>query len=246
MASEKTNIENDEIEIDLYGFFLKFRDNLGKIFICTILGAVLALAYSLFLVNSQYQSTSMVYVRGSQTSISLQDLQVGSQLTNDYEVIFTSRPVLEAVINDCNLDLSVKDLAERITITNPEETRILQISATGDTPKEACDITNSVMEHGVEKILEIESQEPYVIEKAIENGIPIGTSKSKFMLFGAVGGFVVSTGLLFAYFVISDHIKSVEDVERALELPVLAVIAEDDSLNVKPGRKRDSRKGGKA
>ena len=43
----------------------------------------------------------MVYVLSKETTLtSLADLQIGSQLTKDYSVMITSRPVLEQVIKN--------------------------------------------------------------------------------------------------------------------------------------------------
>ena len=49
------------------------------------------------------------------TLTSLADLQIGSQLTKDYSVMITSRPVLEQVIEKQGLNLTYDQLKERIT-----------------------------------------------------------------------------------------------------------------------------------
>ena len=169
MASDKVTRENDEIEIDLRAFFLRLKTKWLTCILGLLLGAVLALGYSIFLVNPEYQSTAMVYLRGNgSSSISIQDLQVGTQLTKDYEIIFKSRPVLESTIDELNLDMSTKELSNLISITNTEDTRILSITATADTPELAKDIANSIMDNGVQKVSEIDAQQPYVVETAIE------------------------------------------------------------------------------
>ena len=76
--------------------------------------------YSVMILNPVYTSTSMVYVLSKETTLtSLADLQIGSQLTKDYSVMITSRPVLEQVIEKQGLDLTYDQLKEKITITNP-------------------------------------------------------------------------------------------------------------------------------
>ena len=56
-------------------------------------------AFSAFVLTPQYKSTAMVYILSKETTLtSLADLQIGSQLTKDYSVMITSRPVLEEVI----------------------------------------------------------------------------------------------------------------------------------------------------
>ena len=62
----------------------------------------------------QYTSTAMVYILSKETTLtSLADLQIGSQLTKDYKIIVTSRPVLEDVIEGLELNTTYKDLKKK-------------------------------------------------------------------------------------------------------------------------------------
>ena len=84
-----------------------------------------AAGYTEFFVNPTYTSTSTMLVLTKETTLaSLADLQLGSQLTKDYTVLITSRPVLEEVIENLDLDMNYKILRGSITIDNPADTRI--------------------------------------------------------------------------------------------------------------------------
>lgn len=242
MASEKVTRENDEIEIDLRAFFLKLKTKWLTCILGLLIGAVLALGYSVFLTDSKYQSTAMVYLRGNDSSsISIQDLQVGTQLTKDYEIIFKSRPVLESTIDELNLDMSTKELSNLISITNTEDTRILSITATADTPELAKDIANSIMNNGVQKVSEIDAQQPYVVETAIENSARVGMSRSRTTILGAVAGLVITLGYIFLRFVLSDNITSADDLENVLNVPVLAVVLDDSQMDFKKMAKNNKK-----
>lgn len=242
MASDKVTRENDEIEIDLRAFFLRLKTKWLTCILGLLLGAVLALGYSIFLVNPEYQSTAMVYLRGNgSSSISFQDLQVGTQLTKDYEIIFKSRPVLESTIDELNLDMSTKELSNLISITNTEDTRILSITATADTPELAKDIANSIMDNGVQKVSEIDAQQPYVVETAIENAARVGMSRSRMTILGAVAGLVITLGYIFLRFVLSDNITSADDLENTLNVPVLAVVLDDPQMDFKKMAKNNKK-----
>ena len=70
-----------------------------------------------------------MYVLSKETTLtSLADLQIGSQLTQDYKVMITSRPVLQQVITDLNLEYDYEEFKEELIIENPKDTRILQLS----------------------------------------------------------------------------------------------------------------------
>ena len=93
--------EDDEIEIDLKELFFELLNNWGLIVISTVLVAIIAFCISKFIMVPQYSSTAQLYVFSKSTSItSLTDLQMGTNLTNDYKVVITGRPVLEQVIKN--------------------------------------------------------------------------------------------------------------------------------------------------
>lgn len=85
----------------------------------------------------------MVYILSKETTLtSLADLQIGSQLTQDYKIIVTSRPVISEVIDKLKLDISYENMVSKITINNPNDTRILSITAQDPDPVMAKDIAD--------------------------------------------------------------------------------------------------------
>lgn len=232
----------DTDEIDLIAFLLKLKAKWKICILGLIIGAIIAAGYATFLVNPQYQSTAMVYLRtNGNATVSLQDLQIGSQLTNDYEIIFKSRPIMEETIEELGLEMSPNALANAINITNPTDSRILKITATAGSPELARDIANSVTEGGMKAVLEIESQTPYVIEDAVLQTAKVGMSRVKMTLIGGLLGLMAVIGYLFIGFVISDKIHSADDIERYLGVPVLTIIPEDKALDYNKQMKRKGR-----
>ena len=128
--------DDDEIEIDILQILRVLKKKLWLILLIGILAGGGAGAYSKYVIIPQYQSTAMVYVLSKETTLaSLADLQIGSQLTKDYKIIITSRPVLTEVINKLGLNLSYEGLVDKITIDNPKDTRILSITAQDPSPQ---------------------------------------------------------------------------------------------------------------
>lgn len=232
--------EEQEIEIDLKALLLKVKSLWYVVVISMLIGALLMTAYSVFYTTPLYESSSMIYLRGTSKSISLQDLQLGSALTKDYEILFKSRPNMEKVIKKLDLDYSPEGLSGMITINNLNDTRILKISVVSTDPNLSKDIANEVVACGIDNIREIDSQEPYLIEKAIAKDQKIGSSTFKKTAIGGMAGLVIALGAIFIKFILNDNIQSIEDVERVLGLPVLAVVLEDKALNYtkKTTRKR--------
>ncbi len=231
MNTNEFKEENQEVEIDLKALFLKIRSLWYVVILGALTGIFVSVLYGKLMTAPMYSASSMVYLRSSSQSISLQDLQLGSELTKDYEIIFKSRPNLENVIADLDLDMSVGQLYGMIAISNPTDTRILQVSVTSEDPDLSASIVNEVVENGMQTVREIDSQEPYVVERAIPNTTNVGTSLLHRAILGGLVGLVIAIGLISLRFILTDSIASVDDVEEVLGIPVLAVVVEDRNLS---------------
>ena len=74
-------------------------------------GAVIAGVATKIFITPVYSATSTMLVLTKETTLSsLADLQIGSQLTKDYNILITSRTVLQDVVDELNLDMSYKEL----------------------------------------------------------------------------------------------------------------------------------------
>jgi len=188
----------------------------------------------------------MVYILSKETTLtSLADLQIGSQLTKDYRVVTTSRPVLQEVIDNLNMDMKYEELKKKITLDNPSDTRILSITAIDPDPVRAKAIVDQVAAVSSEHIANImEMTPPKVIEEGIVAEEKISPHVKKNAIMGAlVAGFVVC-GLVVLEVVLNDTIKTEEDVEKYLQLSVLSSIPErkDEAENKRRKERRKKQK----
>ena len=122
MDNKTINMNDDEVEIDLLQLFRALKKRiLWIVGAGVIMGGAFGL-FSKFAITPQYTSTSMVYILSKETTLtSLADLQIGSQLTQDYKIIVTSRPVISEVIDKLKLDISYENMVSKITINNPND-----------------------------------------------------------------------------------------------------------------------------
>lgn len=238
MENEKNLRDNDEMEIDLLQLFYALKKKIWFILAAMIIGGGLAGAYSKFLITPQYSSTSMMYILSKETTLtSLADLQIGSQLTEDYKVIVNSRPVLGEVIDSLALDMSYEQLLAKISIGNPTDTRILTVTVTDPDPYRAKAIVDCVAETASDYIGEIMEMIP---PKIIENGTvatrKTSPSNGKNAVLGALAGMVLVCGVIVIQVIMNDTVRTEEDVERYLGLTVLASVPlREGEERIKPG-----------
>ena len=240
--------EEDEVEIDLKELFLELLGNWYKIVIAIILAAAICFAYSAFLVTPQYTSTSILYVLSSSTSItSLTDIQIGTNLTYDYMEVVSGRPVLDQVIENLDLDMEYAQLSGKISIENPEYSRLLEITVTDEDPELAKEIADEVAEVASAYIAEKMDQDPpSVIQYGYVSATAVSPDVMKNTMVGGIAGAVLSILIICIAYLINDTITSPEDIEKKIGLNVLASLpnegkGEYDGENRKSGRKKRKR-----
>ena len=226
MDNKTINMNDDEVEIDLLQLFRALKKRiLWIVGAGVIMGGAFGL-FSKFDITPQYTSTSMVYILSKETTLtSLADLQIGSQLTQDYKIIVTSRPVISEVIDKLKLDISYENMVSKITINNPNDTRILSITAQDPDPVMAKDIADSVAKTSSEYIGDImEMVPPKVIEEGTVSDKKASPSNGKNAMIGAMLGIVLVCGLTVVEELLNDTIQTEEDVEKYMGLTVLASV----------------------
>lgn len=236
--------QSDVTEIDLLELCREFAKHIVAILLCIILFGGAAGAFSKFMIIPQYKSSSMMYILSKETTLaSLADLQIGSQLTNDYQIIVKSRPVLQTVIEQLNLDLTYEQFSKRITINNPSNTRILTITTEDADPQLAKDIVDSIARVASDYIAEtMEMIPPKLIEEGTVATTKSSPSVAKNTLMGALIGAILMCGIITVKFIMNDSVTTTEDVENYLGISVLASIPERKYANKEVNDKKDLKK----
>ena len=219
-------LQNDEMVIDLLELFYVLMNKLWIIILCGVVGAVVAFSGTKLLITPQYTASSMIYILSETTSItSLADIQLGASLAEDFIVIGKSRPVIERVIRQLDLETNYEELASTISIVNKTDTHILTISVTNPDPELAADISNTLAENIKEQIADIMgTEEPNTVEEAVVPTKPSSPSTMKNTLMGGALGALLVSAVIILLHLLDDTIKNEEDVKKYLGLNTLAAI----------------------
>lgn len=97
-------LENDEIEIDLKELFGVLKSKILIILATTVAFIAVSAGITRFLITPMYSSTAQLYVISNDALSQLSNLTVGTQLTQDYMAIVTTRGVVNKVIDNLDLD----------------------------------------------------------------------------------------------------------------------------------------------
>lgn len=236
-----------EEEIDLMSLFYALIRKAWLIIAVAVVFACGMAAHTRFRVEPTYTSTSTLLVLSKETTLtSLADLQLGSQLTKDYTVLITSRPVLDQVIENLGLKMNFKQLRGKISIVNPEDTRILSISVTMNDAKLAkavVDELSVVSSEFIGDMMEVGS--PKLIEEG-EIGGKTGPNITKNALLGFLAGALLVCVIVVVLELLNDTIQTEEEIEKYLGIPTLAIVPEKSSsrkFEKNPNQKKRFKRG---
>lgn len=227
--------EQNTMEIDVFHLLKILWKRKILIALVAIVVGALAFAYSAFIVKPEFTSTTRIYVvnrnQGDKPGLTNQDLQAGSYLVKDYREIILSQDVLEKVTSNLKLDLSPKDLAKKVKVTVPVDTRIVSISVNDRVPEEASRIANSLREVAAEKIISITRvSDVTTLEEARPAIAPSSPNIRKNTIIGLLGGtfFMVFTVLIVE--LVDTRVKRPEDIEEVMQIALLGVVPNLDKL----------------
>ena len=245
---QQIEYKDDEIEIDIKDLIFEIIGHWKIVTASTVLVAMIAFVISAFVITPQYESISELYVLSKSTSItSLADVQMGTNLTYDYEVVAQGRPVLEQVISNLELDETYRSLKKKVALNNPTNSRILQITVTDPEPLRAKYIADEIAEVASAFIAEKMDQDPpTIIQRGYADGEPVSPNTLKNTVIGALIGAFISIALVVVSYLLNDTIMTSEDVERKIGLNVLGTLPyeedKDDEKTKGKKKKRNKKK----
>ena len=224
---------NDEMEIDLLDLAYMLLDHWHYLLLCLLAGALILNAYAFFGIEPTYESTSKLYVvsTSDDSVVNLNDLNLGTSLTSDYEELMLSYPVLNRVIEALDLDMDYETLAKMYTLTNPSDTRVLQITATTTDPQLSMDLAETMAVEAASYLPDtMSTKAPNIAQHAKLPEHKAAPSYFKFTMIGGLLGLLLCAGVLIVRYLMDDTIHTAEEMEKYFDLVPLTTIPESDQV----------------
>ncbi|MCE4955678.1 YveK family protein [Macrococcoides caseolyticum] len=201
----------------------------------TILGALLAAGISFFLIKPTYSASTQILVnsQGENSQFELQANQTDLQLINTYNEIIKSPVILDKVA----AKLKIKnDLASKITVNNSTQSKVITINAQERNYKDAAEIVNEtakVFSKEVGKIMKTDNVT--VLTKADEDLKPSPVKPKPLIniIIGSILGILISLSIIILKVLFDKRVKTEEDVQEALGIPVIGTIPYFDEKTLK-------------
>ena len=235
----------DFIEINIKELLHLLLQNIGKIMLSAVLLAAITFSYNKLMVVPQYTSTVKLYaLTKTEAVISISDIQTGTNLTKDYEIIISSSPVVEEVIDNLSLNMTYEQMCNKLHVSSQANTRIINITVTDSNPEMAKiivdEFANVVSEFIADKL---DQEAPVIIENGLISDKNVGSNTLKNTIAGGLIGGTIVIIVLVVNFLMNDTIMSSEDIEKYLGMNTLASFPKEEEIvrkksNVKTGKKQ--------
>ena len=216
-------------EINLKEVYSYFKSRLLWMILAIVVIVIIGNVYTILTRVPMYQSnTTIVSVGESKKEYSQTDSQLNQNLIGTYSEIITSRKVLQQVIDNLKLKMTVDELSKNITTSSVEDTEIIRITVNNEKKKMAVKIADEVADVFSDEIQDIYNLENVaIIDKAEEEDEPYNINYVKDNVIYLMIGVVLSFGVVFVMYYFDTTIKSSETVEEKLGLTVIGIVPKE-------------------
>ncbi len=225
-------------------FWNKRLQIIGIVIVFLILGAV----YSYAFVKPKYKAyttlvlaqSDMIVKEGtsssSQQTITQSDLTLNQKLVSTYSELVKTKNILREVKKNLKLTISEETLKKNVSVSLVKETELIKITVTNENALDAKNIANEIAKIFSQRVKEIyKISNVYIVDEAEEPTAPYNISHIRDILIFAAIGLVVSIAYVLISNLLDTTVKSSEDIEKELNVSVLASIPTMKDNNIGKG-----------
>jgi capsular polysaccharide biosynthesis protein len=218
-----------EETISIQDIFKTLKKRWKLIMLLTLIAALISGSISYFLLTPVYQSSTQILVNQKQSENQLDSTQIRSNIDmiNTYSVIIKSPAILEKVIDELELDQSVDQLSQKITINSQENSQVFSLTVQGSNPAKVVEIANtvsSIFQKEIKDIMKVDNVSILAKAEVKENPTPVKPNPLLNIAIAVVVGLMAGIGLAFLLEYLDNTIRDEKDIETLLDLPLLGSI----------------------
>lgn len=208
------------------------KKRLGMIIATSLLFAVISGVFTFFFITKEYEVSTQFLVNqrdAEQTNaIQQSDIRTNIDLINTYNVIIKSNRILEEVVNELDLDISPGSLGSKIRVANENQSQVVTVTVRDSNPIQAERIANTTVDVFQEEIFELMNVDNVSVLNRADVGInptPVSPNLTLNIAIAFVLGAMLAVGVTFLLEYLDTSVKTEDDIEKYLELPVMGTIS---------------------
>jgi capsular polysaccharide biosynthesis protein len=232
MIMEKNRSVQEDMQIDLQKLIMVYLRKWWAIVLAAVLGAALALGYTLSFITPMYRASVTIYVNnsglasGNSDGVSSTTLTTAQKLVKTYVNILSSDTVLGVVSNEIEAATGelypVSLIRSQMTAEQVDETEMFKVYISNADPTMAAFIANVVAQEAPTQIEQfIEGSSTRIVDYAQVPTAPYTPNVSRNVMMGAMLGAVLVLAYLTLRFLLDVRVKEEDELEQLFGLPIL-------------------------
>lgn len=197
-----------------------------------ILSMGIAILISYYIQTPIYEAETQLLVNQksyeNQQLVGAQNVDTDLRLINTYNVIIKSPVILAKVIDVLSLDTTPDELMKQIEVSSANNSQVVNIRVQDKDEENAVKIANSIAEVFKEEIpvlMHVDNINILFVAQSSEQPVPVKPNKMLNLIIAAICGFALAIVLAYFLETIDRTIKTEQDIEEILSLPVIGVVS---------------------
>ncbi|MCI2943126.1 Wzz/FepE/Etk N-terminal domain-containing protein [Staphylococcus haemolyticus] len=202
------------------------KKNWKLLVLLPIVFLLISLVYTFFIASPKYEAATQVLVNEKEKDKDMMAQQVQSniQLVNTYSEILKSPRILDEVAKE-HKEYSASQLNKMVSVNTEAESQILNLSVRANSEKKSEKITNDVAKVFKKQIPDIMNVDNVTVLSSADGTATKVSPKTTANIVGSLLlGLIVAAIIIALKEIFDKRIRTEEDVEKELEIPVLGSI----------------------
>lgn len=227
-----------EETISLKDIFMTLRRRLKLLIILPIIAMIVAAAVNFFVLTPMYQNSTQLLVNQTnpnpESIYSQNEIRTNIEMIKTYNEIIKSPFILDKVIDEAGVNLTVKELNEMITVSSANESQVMNITVEDDSVEEAAMLANTiatVFQDEVPDLMSVDNVSILSPATFTVDQSPVSPNAVLNIAIALVVGLMAAVGLAFLLEYLDTTIKTEKDIEDTLDMPILGAVSNMDSVD---------------
>jgi capsular polysaccharide biosynthesis protein len=219
-----------EETISLKDIARTLRKRLTLIALIAVIAVAVSGITSYFILTPVYEASTQMLVNqksSEQPVLDPNQIRTNVEMINTYKQIIQSPAILDIVVEELNLQQSTETLKSKITVSSEQNSQVFNLTVEAEDPAQAVKLANAISETfsaevtGLMNVDNVKILAPAVLT---DNPTPIKPKPLLNIAIALVVGLMAGVGIAFLLEYLDNTIKTEEDIQNILGLPILGAI----------------------
>lgn len=229
----------DMEEIHLKEIFQMFWNKKMSMIVIIILSMIVGMIYTSKFTTPMYSSSTTLVLATSEdaetttnTTITATDITINSKLVSTYSELVKSKNILREVMNHLEVPMEEETLRKQVKVNSVKNTELIEIIVENEEARIAAEIANEIAKVFTEKVKEIYNiNNVQIVDYAEIASEPSNINHLKSAILFMEIGIVIAVIYVIIANMLDTTIRTVEDIEKNFNVPVLSSIPMIEKLS---------------